>query len=311
MDFICFDAVRNRFSIQQTPLNCNDCQRITIHNCSFHNASRALAIKIQNVTSFQLDIKGNSTFRNNSQCINVLLLNNIRGKSRDVTLNIKDTEFEKNGLYWHGTGRDVIIIRSYAKKGSSPVYIHIFFCRVKSSYNEGPFLHLDVSNAITNETFVDVDLHHNEKGRRKRNRRLYFSHARETNAKFISLTCHNNPKKHCIVVQSDRANMVIQDSTFYNQSVDSKTSGSCLSLTASIDASLRIVNSNFHNNEAGAGGSIFANSKHGFLKVDLTNVTFSKCKAVTYGCVISIRRTAQGPPERNWVPTGYILLSGM
>ena len=311
MDFICFDAVRNRFSIQQTPLNCNDCQRITIHNCSFHNASRALAIKIQNVTSFQLDIKGNSTFRNNSQCINVLLLNNIRGKSRDVTLNIKDTEFEKNGLYWHGTGRDVIIIRSYAKKGSSPVYIHIFFCRVKSSYNEGPFLHLDVSNAITNETFVDVDLHHHGKRHGKRNRRLYFSHARETKAKFISLTCHNNPKKQCIVVQSDWANIVIQNSTFYNQSVDSKYSGSCLSLAASINASLRIVNSNFHNNEAGAGRSIFANSKHGFLKVDPTNVTFSKCKAVTYGCVISIRRTAQGPPERNWVPTGYILLSGM
>ena len=306
-----FALVLSGIDFQQTPLNCYDCQSITIHKCSFHNTSRALAIKIQNTTSFQLDIKGNSTFRNNSQCINVLLLNNIRGKSRDVTLNIKDTEFEKNGLYWHGTGRDVIIIRSYAKKGSSPVYIHIFFCRVKSSYNQGPFLHLDVSNAITNETFVDVDLHHHGKRHGKRNRRLYFSHARETKAKFISLTCHNNPKKQCIVVQSDWANIVIQNSTFYNQSVDSKYSGSCLSLAASINASLRIVNSNFHNNEAGAGGSIFANSKHGFLKVDLTNVTFSKCKAVTYGCVISIRRTAQGPPERNWVPTGYVLLSGM
>ena len=297
-----FALALSGIDFQQTPLNCNDCQRITIHNCSFHNASRALAIKIQNVTSFQLDIKGNSTFRNNSQCINVLLLNNIRGKSRDVTLNIKDTEFEKNGLYWHGTGRDVIIIRSYAKKGSSPVYIHIFFCRVKSSYNEGPFLHLDVSNAITNETFVDVDLHHHGKRHGKRNRRLYFSHARETKAKFISLTCHNNPKKQCIVVQSDWANIVIQNSTFYNQSVDSKYSGSCLSLAASINASLRIVNSNFHNNEAGAGGSIFANSKHGFLKFDLTNVTFSKCKAVEYGCVISIGRTAEGHPKSHWGP---------
>ena len=297
-----FALVLSGIDFQQTPLNCYDCQSITIHKCSFHNTSRALAIKIQNTTSFQLDIKGNSTFRNNSQCINVLLLNNIRGKSRDVTLNIKDTEFEKNGLYWHGTGRDVIIIRSYAKKGSSPVYIHIFFCRVKSSYNEGPFLHLDVSNAITNETFVDVDLHHHGKRHGKRNRRLYFSHARETKAKFISLTCHNNPKKQCIVVQSDWANIVIQNSTFYNQSVDSKYSGSCLSLAATINASLRIVNSNFHNNEAGAGGSIFANSKHGLLKVDLTNVTFSKCKAARYGCVISIGRTAQGPPQSHWGP---------
>ena len=295
-----FALVLSGIDFQQTPLNCNDCQRITIHNCSFHNASRALAIKIQNVTSFQLDLKGNSTFRNNSQCINVLLLNNTKGKSQDVTLNIKDAMFERNGLYWQGTDREVIMIRSVAKNGSSPVYIHIFFCRVKSSYNEGPFLHLDVSNAITNETFVDVDLHHHGKRRGKRNRLLYFSHARETKAKFISLTCHNNPNKQCLVVQSDWENIVIQGSTFYNQSVDSKKSGSCLSLAANINASLRIVNSNFHNNEAGAGGSIFANSRHGVLKVFLINVTFSECKAASYGCVISIGRTAQDPPERHW-----------
>ena len=297
-----FALALSGIDFQQTPLNCNDRQRITIHNCSFHNASRALAIKIQNITSFQLDLKGNSTFQNNSQCINVLLLNNTKGKSQDVTLEIKDAMFERNGLYWQGTGRDIIMFRSVENKGPSPVYIHIFCCRIKSSYNEGPFLHLDVSNAITNETFVDVDLHHHGKGHGKRNRRLYFSHARETKAKFISLTCHNNPKKQCIVVQSDWANIVIQNSTFYNQSVDSKYSGSCLSLAASINASLRIVNSNFHNNEAGAGGSIFANSKHGLLKVDLTNVTFSKCKAARYGCVISIGRTAQGPPQSHWGP---------
>ena len=295
-----FALVLSGIDFQQTPLNCNDCQRITIHNCSFHNASRALAIKIQNIESFQLDLKGNSTFRNNSQCINVLLVNNTKGKSQDVTLNIKDAMFKRNGLYWHGNGREVIVIRSVAKNGSSPVYIHIFFCRVKSFYNEGPFLHLDASNAITNETFVDVDLHHHGKRHGKRNRRLYFSHARETKAKFISLTCHNNPNKQCLVVQSDWANIVIQGSTFYNQSVDSKKSGSCLSLAANINASLRIVNSNFYNNEAGAGGSIFANSRHGVLEVDLINVTFSKCKAARYGCVISIGRTAQDPPERHW-----------
>ena len=61
---------------QETPLNCNDCLRITIHNCSFHNASRALAIKIQNIGSFHLDLQGRSKFRNNFQCIHVLLLYN-------------------------------------------------------------------------------------------------------------------------------------------------------------------------------------------------------------------------------------------
>ena len=299
-----FALVLSGVDFQQTPLNWNDFQSITINNCSFHNASRALAIKIQNITSFQLNVKGNSTFRNNSQCINVLLLNHTEGnlKIQHVTLKIKDTMFERNGLYWHGTGRDVIKISSVAKKGSSPVYFHIFCRRVENSYNEGPFLDLNVSNAITNETFLNVDLHHNEKGPKAKNRRLYFSHARETKAKFISLTCHDNQEKQCIVVQSDRANIVIQDSIFYNQSVDSEKSGSCLSLAASIIAYLRIVNSNFHNNEAGAGGSIFANSKHGLLKVDLTNVTFNKCKAKRFGCMISIGRTAQGQPQRHRGP---------
>ena len=93
------------------------------------------------------------------------------------------------------------------------------------------------------------------------------------------------------MVQSHRADIVIGDSIFYNQSAHSESSGSCLSLNYRINTSLRIINSNFHNNEAGAGGSFFANSKHGLLKVDLTNVIFRKCKA-RYGCMISIGRTA-------------------
>ncbi|XP_022803309.1 uncharacterized protein LOC111340689 [Stylophora pistillata] len=282
-------------AFQQTPLNCNDCQRITIHNCSFHNASRALGIKIQNITSFQLDIKGSSTFQNNSQCISFLLLNNTKAKSQNVTLTIKDVVFKRNGLYWHSTGREIVKIRSVAKKCSCPVYIHVFCTKVKSSYNGGSFLHLNVPNAITNEIFEDVDLNHNGKSHRNHLRRLYFSHARETKAKFIFLTCHNNLKAQCIVVQSDRADIFIAESLCYNQSAALKSSGSCLSLEAGISASLRIVNSNFHHNEARAGGSLFANSKRGILKVDLANVTFSRCKARNgYGCVISIARTVQG-----------------
>ena len=61
---------------QESSLNCNDCLCITIHNCSFHNASRALAIKLQNIGSFHLDLQGRSKFRNNFQCIHVLLLYN-------------------------------------------------------------------------------------------------------------------------------------------------------------------------------------------------------------------------------------------
>ncbi|XP_022803302.1 uncharacterized protein LOC111340681 [Stylophora pistillata] len=294
-----FELMLSGIDFQQTPVICYDCQRITISNCSFHNASRALAIRIQNMTSFQLDMSS-STFRHNSQCISVLLFHNSKGKSQDITLKIKDAVFEKNGL---STGREIIQYRSAAEKGSRPVYIHVFGGKIKSSYNGGPFFDLKVANAITNETFEDVEIHHNGKRHKNRLRRLYFSHARETKAKFIFLNCHNNLNAQCIVVQSDRADIVIEESHWYNQSAALKRFGSCLSLAAGISASLRIVNSNFHNNEARAGGSLFANSIHGVLKVDLTNVTFSECKARTgYGCVISIGRTIQGSKEIQWGP---------
>ena len=157
--------------------------------------------------------------------------------------------FEKNGLYWYGTGKDVIKISSVAKNFLLQYKFTYFVVELKFLTMKAP------SKILTFQMRLQTNLHHNEKGRRKRDRLLYFSHARETKAKFISLTCHNNPNKQCLVVQSDWANIVIQGSTFYNQSVDSKKSGSCLSLAANINASLRIVNSNFHNNEAGAGGS--------------------------------------------------------
>ena len=93
------------------------------------------------------------------------------------------------------------------------------------------------------------------------------------------------------MVQSHRADIVIGDSIFYNHSAHSESSGFCLSLNYRINTSLRIINSNFHNKEAGAGGSLSANSKHGLLKVDLTNLIFRKCKA-RYGCMITVGRTA-------------------
>ncbi|PFX17578.1 hypothetical protein AWC38_SpisGene18099 [Stylophora pistillata] len=291
-------------TFQQTPLNCNDCQRITIHNCSFHNALRALAINIQNITDFYLEIQGNSTFRNNSQCINVLLLNNTKVKSRDVTIKIKDAVFEKNGVRRRYTETGVVKIRSVAGKGSCPVYIGIVCRKVKSSYNKGQFLDLNVSSAITNETFKDIEVHDNGNYQNKFKKivqGLYFSKARETKAKFISMSFHDNPSVQCIVVQSDKAEIVIQDSSFERQLALPKSLGSCLSLVASISASVRIVNSNFYLNEAGTGGSLFINSPNGSLAIALTNVTFRQCKA-RKGCAIYVGRAPQGPSPGHWSP---------
>ena len=296
---------------RQTPLTCNDCQQVTIHNCSFHDASRALAIEIQNITSFHLEIQGNSTFHKNSQCINLLLLDNIGNKSRFVTVTINGATFEKNGLYGRRRSeRGVMKITSATDIAPlNPVYINIFFDKVNCFDNLGHFINLNVSSAVTNETYKQVELHRNKLSLRNMwldmkpqlgMRSLYFSHARETQAKFITFSCHDNPSVQCIVVQSNRADIIVQDSTFYNQLVR-ESSGSCLSLDAIIGASLTIVNSSFHMNEAGAGGSLYANSTHGLLKIDLTNVIFRECKA-RYGCAISVGRSSKGAPRTQWGP---------
>ena len=296
---------------RQTPLTCHDCQQVTIHNCSFHDASRALAIEIQNITSFHLEIQGNSTFHKNSQCINLLLLDNIGNKSHFVTVTINGATFEKNGLYGRRRSeRGVMKITSATDIAPlNPVYINIFFDKVNCLDNRGPFINLNVSSAVTNETYKQVELHHNKLSLRNMwldmkpqlgMRSLYFSHARETQAKFIALSCHDNPSVQCIVVQSNRADIVVQDSTFYNQKA-TDSSGSCLSLIAIIGASLRIENSSFNRNEAGAGGSLYANSTHGLLKIDLTNVIFRECKA-RYGCAISVGRSSKGAPHTQWGP---------
>ncbi|XP_068699848.1 uncharacterized protein [Montipora foliosa] len=287
---------------RQTPLRCDDCQHVIIHNCSFHNALRALAIAIHNITSFQLDIQSNSTFYNNSQCINVLLLKT-KGKSVSVSLNIKNAMLEKNGLYGQRRSEGgVMKITSVADGELCPIYVYISCTKVTSFGSKGPFISLNVSTAVTEETYKDVRLYDNGKSHGKSKQSvpsLYFSRARQTKAKFISITCYDNPDVQCIVVQSDRAGIIIQGSLFYNQSVPNENSGSCLSITAKINGSLRIVNSYFHNNSAGNGGSLYANSKHGFLTIRLTNVTFSECKAQN-GCAISIGRTPGESPGSQW-----------
>ena len=295
---------------RQTPFTCRDCHHAIIHNCSFRDALRAFSIEIQNITSFQIDVQGNSTFHNNSQCFNLLLLDNTGEKNLFVAVNITDAKFERNGFYgYQRSERGVMKIKSAGNKElTEAVYIYIFCSKVKCFNNLGPFINVNVSTAVTNETYKDVELHHNglpswdysldlKPKSTPHVHSVYFSHAKETRAKFIALNCHDNPSVHCIKVESSRADIDIQDSHFRNQHVKKHRAGSCLSLEGNVSASLTIVNSRFHKNEASAGGSLFADSPHGFLTLDLVNVTFSECKA-KHGCVISVGKSVSSA-QRN------------
>ena len=278
-----------------TPLIFEDWNQIKILNCSFHNTLRALSIQLQNITTFQLDVQGFSSFQNNSQCIKLLLLNNIGNKSRFIAINISGTHFKQNGFYGvQHSERGVMKIASSDHKALNRVNIHVFCEKIKCIKNQGPFIDLNVPTAITNETYKDLELSFNQLPSGKNSSKpklavysLYFSNARKTQAKFVNLECRHNPSVQCIKTQSVEADVDIQNAYFHKQ-FTLERAGSCISIKANIRASLKIFNSTFKENEAYSGGSLFVDSADGFLYVYLTNVRFTKCRARMYGCVITI-----------------------
>ena len=292
----------------QTPLTFENCHHVKIVNCSFHNAPRALSVRIRNIITFRLDIQGFSSFHDNSHCVHLILLDNFGSKSRrSVAINISGTHFIQNGF--HGTKRSergVMKIASNDNKALKQVNIDIFCEKVKCAKNKGPFINFNVSTAVTNETYKDVELSFNKLASSKNllNRKprftmhgLYFSHARVTRAKFVNLNCsHNDLHVQCINVTSDVAEIDIQDSYFHNQSTP-KTNGSCLSLVANIGTSLKVINTTFWESEAVVGGSLYVHSPGGFLRVNITNVIFGNCSARREGCAMSIGHNESIPEK--------------
>ena len=282
-----------------TPLTFEDWHQVKVINCSFHNTTRALSIQIQNIADFQLDIQEFSSFHNNSQCIKLLLLDNNGDKKRLITINISGTHFKQNGLYGvQRSERGVMKIASSDHKALKEVDVHIFCEKIKCLKNQGPFINLNVSTAITNETYKDLELSSNtcpscknspDKKPNLAVDSLYFSNARKTQAKFVNLKCCNNLFVQCIKTHSDEGDVDVRNAFFLKQSTHKRDrAGSCISMVANIRASLRIFNSTFIGNKADVGGTIFLGSPDGLLYVNLTNVRLIKCQSGKYGCSITI-----------------------
>ena len=215
---------------RQTPFTCKDCKRIVIHNCSFRDTERTFIIETQNISSVQLDVHGDSSFRYNSQCFEFLLFDVCREQNRFLEVNITNTKFEKNGFHGQKDKRGAVKILSAAKNMLDPVYISISCSRIKFINNKGPFISVNVPTAVTNEIYRDIKLHHNHFNLKDYflnlkpevslpERSLLSSHSRETRAKFIRLNCYYNKNVRCIKVESSRANIDIQDSRLSNLEV--------------------------------------------------------------------------------------------
>ncbi|XP_078370496.1 uncharacterized protein LOC144654278 [Oculina patagonica] len=294
---------------QLTTLTFDDCFHVKLSNCSFQYASTALSIQIQNSTTLHLDIKSSTFFYNTRFCIKLVFLSNITSHSLyyDVSIKVFDTEFMENGLLHRqpidrGNGllhrqpidRGVIKITSKEEIVSNHAHVHAFFQNVNCERNRGPFINLNVSTAIMNETYKNVYLKHNTlpsfgKTSNTLLNSLYHSVTKETRAKFINFQCMQNPMFRCIAIQSDKADVDIRESKFIGHNVI-RERGPGLFLEATNEASLKVLNSNFTNNKAYEGGAVFANSPHGTLDLKFSKVNFKGCSSIKRGCAITVGR---------------------
>ena len=276
---------------KRTSLSFEDCQRVTIDNCTFRDGSEVLNVYLQNVSTFQLDITGYSLFQNNSLCLMLLFQENVRNKSRFVTVNINNTNFIRNGYHFESPfHRGGLQILSKERNAIKMEHINISCNGVKFVHNTGFFIDLYVPNVLTNETYKDLNLTFNKSPRYTNT--LYYSIAKKPHVKFIALQCSSNPSSRCIKIRSDKAEVDIQGSLFNNIF-------QALYLDSRICASLRIFRSRFITINAASDGSLFATSSRGFLRINITSVLFRTCKAKKYGCVIVIGKPKEGHGRRH------------
>ncbi|KAL9958129.1 hypothetical protein ACROYT_G035100 [Oculina patagonica] len=109
-------------AFRQTPLMIQDCDILTIKNCSFEDTSIALSILIRINAKMCLNIQGSSFFKNNTSCVEITLKSDTLVKDQFLTININETKFLGNGFHNQRFARGVVTIQSEATLPSS---IHV------------------------------------------------------------------------------------------------------------------------------------------------------------------------------------------
>ena len=280
-----------------TPLEFDDCSKVQLINCSYHNATKAVSVRTETIPTVHLNIQGPSLFQNNIRCVWVSLKN---GSGHSLVFNVNQTRFRENGFDKRSV-KSLISIATNVKVPPRPLHVQIFFHNVASVKNRAPFLVLDLRTGVTNEEYSNVTLSNNNLKKpsdlAKENRfadSLYISRARKTNARFLNFHCANNSNSlalRCIKVSSNQAKVEIDNSSFVGHVV-AKGKGGAVSVECKLPSSLVVKNTAFDRNRANCGGgAIFFNSAKGNLRLNLTNVNFSECEAMVDGSAMLVGKT--------------------
>ena len=289
-------------AFEHSPLVFDDCYKIQLIKCSFKNAEKSAAVNVstQNIPTLHLQIQGPSLFLNNQHCIKVRVKNK---RKFSLTLGVNNTIFQENGLQSNQSTRAVISIRTNSKSNSSvQTNINISVNKVTSVENKARFMLKVVPTANTKEVYSHVKLlNNNLRSSTKTNsaRRymdsMYISQVRKTDTRFHHFLCGNNSNDlalRCIKISSSEADVTIENSSFFGQTVTTGKGGA-LSIECKGSASLVVKNTTFERNKAySGGGAIFFNSVKGnMLRLELTNVNFSECESETQGSAILVGKT--------------------
>ncbi|XP_078370360.1 uncharacterized protein LOC144654136 [Oculina patagonica] len=221
---------------RQTPLMFQDCEILTITNCSFEDASIALSSFIRNNDRMHLNIHRSSFFKTNLSCVEITLESDAVVKDQFLSINISETKFSENGIHNPRFARGVVTIQSETTLPSS-IHVQISCFNVTSVKNYGYFVNLDLPSAVTSEVYNDVRLFNNTicnlfKASPIRNTHhvvnsLYNSNTKRTRVEFRNLRCSHNHLLRCIKIQSKEAQVEIQNSSFVGQRLTKERGGPC------------------------------------------------------------------------------------
>ncbi|KAL9973706.1 hypothetical protein ACROYT_G020194 [Oculina patagonica] len=291
---------------RQTPLMFQDCEILTVTNCSFEDTSIALSILIRNNVQMSLNIQRCSFFKNNTSCVEITLRSGALIKGQFLTININGTTFLENGFHKRRFAGGVMTIQSETTLPSS-THVQISCFNVTSVKNYGHFVNLELPSAVTSEVYNDVRLFNNTisdfvnaKASRKARHlvnSLYNSNTKKTRVEFSNLRCSHNNLSRCIKIHSEEAQVEIHNSSFIGQELPNERGGAMF-FNSTVLGSVVIFNSRFHRNIARSGGALYVHSNIVTLSLNITNVNFTECAAGS-GCAVLVEDEKSGKMEKS------------
>ena len=274
-----------------------DCSCVQFINCTHQETKTAVSVRAENIPSVHVDIKGPSLFRNNHNCVEILLTNSSSDKS--LTLTISRTKFLQNGVHGHLSAKALISIATDVKKPTRLMRVQISCQEVTCIGNRVPFVVLDLPTSVTKETYNRIKLSNNSVDTRKERFKdsMYISSARKSSTKFVDFRCANNTSNQalrCIKIYAEEAKVLIENSSFVGHNAMNGKGGGVF-IESKMHASLVVIKTLFKKNKANSGGAIYLNinwrASGANLRLNLTNVNFTECEATTDGSAFLIGKT--------------------